>query len=64
MAPEQNFADLLPILACPKCKGPVELKADNSAFVCDACRLAYAIEDGIPNFLIEDAKPLEGASGG
>ena len=50
--------DLLDILACPKCKGPVRLLADQSAFVCDACRLSYAVVDDIPNFIIEEAKPL------
>ena len=51
--------ELLALLACPKCKGKIELAADESAFVCRACRLVYAIEDDIPNFLIEEAKPLE-----
>lgn len=55
----QKFADLLPILACPKCKGAVELRSDETAFLCRTCRLSYAIEEGIPNFLIEDAKPFE-----
>jgi uncharacterized protein YbaR (Trm112 family) len=50
--------ELLDILACPKCKGPVKLRADESAFECQACRLAYAIVDQIPNFLIEEARPL------
>ena len=50
---------LLDILACPKCKGPVELLADESAFVCRACRLRYAVEAEIPNFIVEEATPLE-----
>lgn len=50
---------LLDILACPKCKGSVELLADESAFVCQACRLRYAIVDEIPNFIVEEATPLE-----
>jgi len=51
--------ELAALLACPKCKGPLELRADESAFACKACRLVYQVEDGIPNFLIEEAKPLE-----
>jgi uncharacterized protein YbaR (Trm112 family) len=50
--------ELLEILACPKCKGPVALKDDKQGFVCKACRLLYPIVDDIPNFLIEEAKPL------
>lgn len=51
--------DLLEIVACPKCKGKVSLKSDESGFVCERCRLVYAIEDGLPNFLLEEARPLE-----
>jgi uncharacterized protein YbaR (Trm112 family) len=51
--------DLLEILACPKCKGPVTLRSDESAFVCEACRLVYSVVDEIPNFLVEDAQPLD-----
>ena len=51
--------DLAAMLACPKCRRAVHLKADESGFVCDACRLLYRIEDGIPNFLIEEAVPLD-----
>jgi uncharacterized protein len=51
--------ELAALLACPKCRGRVELKADESGFVCAPCRLVYVVEDGIPNFLIDEAKPLE-----
>jgi uncharacterized protein len=54
---------LAELLACPKCKGPVTLTPAASStpegFVCQACRLLYPIEDDIPNFLIEEARPLE-----
>jgi uncharacterized protein len=52
--------ELLDLLACPKCKGSIRLLADETAFVCDACRLSYAITDEIPNFIVEEAKPLSG----
>ncbi len=51
-------AELLRILACPKCKKSVELEKDESGFVCRSCRLFFEIVDGIPNFLVEDARPL------
>jgi uncharacterized protein YbaR (Trm112 family) len=50
--------ELVEIVRCPKCKGAVELRADESAFECRSCRLVYEVVDGIPNFLIEEAKPL------
>ena len=51
---------LLEIIACPKCKGGLELKTDESALVCKACRLAYSVVDDIPNLIVEDAQPLKG----
>jgi uncharacterized protein YbaR (Trm112 family) len=50
--------DLIDILACPKCKGPLTLRPDESAFECAACKLAYLVADDIPNFLIDEAQPL------
>jgi uncharacterized protein len=50
--------ELIEILACPKCKGPLTLRGDESAFECPACKLAYLVTDDIPNFLIEEAQPL------
>lgn len=50
--------ELIAILACPKCKGSLDLP-DEQAFVCRTCRLVYAVVDGIPNFIIEEAQPLE-----
>jgi uncharacterized protein YbaR (Trm112 family) len=50
--------ELLEILACPKCKQKVHLVDDDTALVCDACRLRYPIVDGIPVMLIEEATPL------
>jgi len=51
--------ELISILACPKCKGPLQLAADESSFTCLPCRLVFEVQEGIPNFLLEDAKPLE-----
>jgi uncharacterized protein YbaR (Trm112 family) len=51
-------AELLEILACPKCKGKVELTAEQDGLLCHACRLKYRIEDGIPVMLIEEAQPF------
>ena len=51
--------ELIELLACPKCKGALELRADTSAFVCPSCKLAYAVVDDIPNFIIEEATSVE-----
>ncbi len=50
--------ELIEIVACPKCKGKLVLRDDQSAFECHACKLVYAIVDDIPNFLIDEAAPL------
>lgn len=50
--------ELLEILACPKCKGPVEPDRDQRELHCPACKLRYEIRDGIPIMLIDEAKPL------
>lgn len=50
---------LIDILACPKCKGALELAANESEFRCLACKLSYQVIDDIPNFIIEEARPLE-----
>lgn len=53
--------ELLDILACPKCKQPVEERTrDGQDFlVCTApdCGLAYPIRDDIPVMLIDEAQP-------
>lgn len=50
-------AELLSILVCPKCKGT--LAEEPSALRCDACRLRYRIDDGIPVMLIDEATPVD-----
>ncbi|NTW37769.1 MAG: Trm112 family protein [Syntrophobacteraceae bacterium] len=51
--------DLLDILACPKCKGPIQLNEAQNGLICDACKLLYEIRDGIPIMLIDEAKPIQ-----
>lgn len=50
---------LLEILACPKCKGDLMLKDDESGFICEQCKLLYPIKDDIPIMLIEEAINIE-----
>jgi uncharacterized protein YbaR (Trm112 family) len=51
--------ELLDILACPKCKGPVVLTEKEDGLVCKSCQLLYEIRDDIPVMLIDEAKKLE-----
>ena len=47
-------AKLLEILACPACKGSVELKGER--IVCVQCGRRYPIQDGIPVMLVDKAE--------
>lgn len=53
---------LLAILVCPKCKGPLEYleggAAGEASLDCHACRLRYSVRDDIPVMLVDEAKPL------
>jgi uncharacterized protein YbaR (Trm112 family) len=51
--------ELLEILACPKCKGDLELNATQDGLVCKSCKLLYRIEDDIPIMLIVEAQKVE-----
>lgn len=48
--------ELLQILACPRCKGP--LREERDELICVACRLRYPIRAGIPVLLIDEAEQL------
>ena len=55
--------ELLKILVCPKCKASLEHYAGPpEVLVCRDCRLVYAVQDGIPVMLIDDAQPLDDAT--
>jgi hypothetical protein len=49
---------LLAVLVCPKCRGDLEYREKESALLCHHCKLRYAIRDGIPILLIDEATPL------
>lgn len=44
--------ELLAILVCPLDKQPV--KAEGNELVCTVCGRRYAIENGIPNMLVDE----------
>lgn len=69
--------DLLDIIACPVCKGPLDLQADEIApddaadagevltgtLTCLECNEAYPITGGIPNLLPPELRDAEIAAG-
>lgn len=57
---------LVALLACPKCHGALATVDRPEGFACTACQLFYAVEDGLPNMLVEDAKrwPLDASAAG
>ncbi len=50
--------ELLDILACPQCKGTLQLNEQKDGLICEACKLLYEIRDDIPVMLTEEAKKI------
>ncbi|MGO8673254.1 MAG: Trm112 family protein [Capsulimonadaceae bacterium] len=46
---------LIEMLACPACSLRPPLRVNGDTLVCDCCRRAYRIRDGIPILLPEEA---------
>ena len=53
--------ELLNILACPACRGKVELKENR--LHCKKCARIYPVRDGIPVMLVEEAQKQGGNNG-
>jgi uncharacterized protein YbaR (Trm112 family) len=55
--------ELLDILACPNCRGPVEYRESESLIVCvGKCKYRYPVRDDIPVMLIDEAIKPQGSS--
>jgi uncharacterized protein YbaR (Trm112 family) len=50
--------ELLAIIACPKCKGPIQENEEKQILICLNCQLAYPVRDDIPIMLVDEAQPL------
>jgi uncharacterized protein YbaR (Trm112 family) len=50
--------ELLDILACPKCKGPLLLTEEKDGLICRSCGLMYPVRNDIPVMLIDEAVKL------
>ncbi len=51
--------ELMELLACPKCKGPIHPNDSEDGIICNHCKLIYEIRDDIPVMLIDQARPLK-----
>ena len=49
---------LLAILVCPRCKGELDYREQESILVCPACALRFPVRDDIPVMLLDEATPL------
>lgn len=49
---------LLDILVCPICKGPLVYDKPRQELICKPDRLAFAVKDGIPVMLEDEARKL------
>jgi uncharacterized protein len=50
------------LIACPECQGKLNYDKTNKELVCEVCKVAYPVNDGIPVMLIEEARKIESAS--
>ncbi len=48
--------DLLDILRCPLDPSNTRLSLEGDALFCQRCRLKFAIKDGFPNMVVEEAE--------
>jgi len=54
--------ELVETVVCPRCKGRLDVSADDGAFACKACSLVYPVVEGTPNFIITEARTQDGAT--
>jgi len=59
-----NFEGLEGILVCPKSRSKLVMEGESLVSADPECRLQYAIRDGIPIMLIEEATELSGEQWG
>jgi len=54
---------LLEIMQCPACAGELSERMEPPALVCAGCGRAYAVREGIPVMLIEEAVSPQDSAG-
>jgi uncharacterized protein YbaR (Trm112 family) len=54
--------ELLHLLACPKCKGPLIRRNEPLRLECLSDRLSFKVIDGVPILLLREAHSLDAGS--
>lgn len=49
--------DLIDILACPQCRGKLDLKPAEDGLGCAKCAVVYPVKDEIPIMLVDQVIP-------
>ncbi|MBK8171297.1 MAG: Trm112 family protein [Sandaracinaceae bacterium] len=49
--------DFVALFCCPQCRGKLSSEKAPEGFACVGCKLFYSVEDDVPNFNVEDARP-------
>lgn len=47
------------LMACPECQGKLSYVKSDKELLCENCKLAFPVEDGIPVMLIEEARKID-----
>ena len=50
-------AELLQILACPVCRGGLDVMGETEGLACPRCAVVYPVREEIPVMLAEEAVP-------
>lgn len=48
--------ELLDLVVCPRCKGPLTPDEAAEELLCSQCGLAYPVRDDIPILLVDEAR--------
>lgn len=51
--------NLIDLLVCPLCKGQLHHDKPNQRLICRFDRLAFAVRDGVPIMLIDQAESID-----
>ncbi len=54
--------ELLDLLRCPLDPGQTRLEEAGDLLLCQRCRLKFAVKEGIPSMLVEEAELPEGCA--
>lgn len=47
------------MVVCPECNSKLSYDKSSKELICDKCKIAFPVKDGIPVMLVEEARQLE-----